>query len=349
MGALVQATAARTVSAIRHGLESRVPRLPHSARQLVVRLFPELDRGRLLGYRRPGEGAVPTVMRSQAPVALRVLSSEPSPPWLVPVLPRWSRWMMAFIVGTNAVVGFAAGSGLNLLMSILLVPLALGGAWHRSRKLQPLVSAGIENVTRLWEFGRMKSRSGPPSSDTASLYPFDHGELMLIVGLQRAEQLCRQGDIEGARRQLRWWLEHVDADAVAELDGTACAGSLLRMAALLELSEASDVVVASVRPRRFARDRWVPRSGHGNAPRSLSLASSIHHYKRGRPSIAAALMSEAARHPAVLLDGFERELYGTLAHRLERAGHEVPRAALGLLDVAPARWADVMLGGLHRP
>jgi hypothetical protein len=74
----------------------------------------------------------------------------------------------------------------------------------------------------------------------------------------------------------------------------------------------------------------VPRSGHGDAPRAMSMARAIVAARRHDWKVAAEHVQEALAQPKIDLDPIDYDLYYWLLDQLAERGHAIDRSPLGL-------------------
>lgn len=337
---LIWGATARVVPTLEQGLAHAIHNLDQRRRTLVLRRFPHLrDRGDA-AYRMP---ARPTTGKQlslpSAPPELAALTSPAPSRWL-PIAPRWTRgfgWLLVFQAVASIVW---LGEPLFVAAALAFSPMLVGSHHHRSSRIAPLRRAGITAPARLRELRRMRTRAGSPRSDVGCLHPFERGELMLIVGLQRAERALSEGDLDEARIHVLWWLGGADEVTVHRLDPVAIGASLIRIAALLGLDDVASRLVHAFESSRDWFERSGRRSGHGDAPLALALARSLMHAAQGRWNAAAQALHEAGEYPELVLDGFELDLYGALVRRIATRGLPVPPRLEALAQRTPARWID---------
>jgi hypothetical protein len=339
LAVLVQARASEIAPELAAGLATAVRELPQAERQLVEQRFPSLRSPADATYRElaPEIGEPTSLSIRAAPEALSTLEPSPAPSRWLPVVPRGVR-----LIGWGyAVMGaFIASMGEGMFMmlaALAFVPMVLGGLYHGRVRVRPLQRAGIESSTRLLELRAMRTRGASQRSDVARLYPFERGELMLVVGLHQAERALEAGDLEEAHDQIAWWLVGADEATLSQLDPVAIAGSAIRVAALLGMHDLAGRMSRTFQPS-LKRPRT--RTGHGDAPRALALARALVHGTVQRWSEAAAELAIAGEAPPVELDRFEQTLYGTLVRRTRAHEQPIPSALAQLAEAAPAEWIE---------
>jgi hypothetical protein len=339
---LTWGAAARIVPTLEPGLLQAVHNLDARRRRVVLRRFPHLRERGDATYRTPAPPAVSDELSLRtAPAQLAELTPCAAPSCWLPRVPRWTRAVGWVLVAKAAASIVWLGEPLFVLAALAFTPMLVGSFHHRSTRIAPLRDAGISAPARLRELRHMRSRAGPRRGDVGCLHPFERGELMLIVGLHRAERALAEGDPEEARAQITWWLGGADPSTVHRLHAVAIGASLIRVAALLGMDDVASRLADAFEPSTT----WLAaghRSGHGDAPQALALARSLMHATAGRWSIAARILRQAERQPAVVLDQFERALYGCLVRRLRARGHEVPPRLVGLTTIVQPRWIDVV-------
>ena len=338
---LVWGAAARIVPSLEHGLAPAVHKLDARRLRLVLRRFPHLrDRGDA-AYRMPARAlAAGTELELRsAPTELVALSSPPPTRWL-PIAPRWTRALGWLLVMQALASILWLGEPMFVLTALAFTPFVVGSMHHRSARLSPLRDAGITDTVRLRELRRMRARASSRHSDVGCLHPFERGELMLIIGLHRAERSLLEGDLDDARAQVAWWLGGADELTVHRLDSVAIGASLVRVAALLGMDDVASRLAHAFEPNPSWLEVPRRRSGHGNAPRALAMARALMHAVAGRWNAAAYELRDAGRHPPVVLDRFERELYAELERRVAARCHVVP-LDLSATDPTPSWVARV--------
>jgi hypothetical protein len=338
LATLTSGAAARVVPTLEPGLVAAVHGLDARRRRLVLRRFPHLRQRSGATYRMPARSPKRDEPFLQAaPQSLADLPSRVPCQWL-PRAPRWARAIGWLILAQAAGSIIWLGQPLFIVAALACVPMLAGSFLHRSARVTPLRDAGITAPARLRELRRMRSRACPRRSGDCE-HPFERGELMLIVGLHRAERAFRKGDPDEARCQILWWLGGADQATVHRIHAVAIGASSIRVAALLGMDDVAARMADAFEPdtRSIAIG---PRSGHGDAPVALAFARAVAHALAGRWGAAARTLWEAEDHPPVTLDAFERELYGVLVHRIRVHGHSVPPRLTRLASSAPARWVD---------
>lgn len=301
-------------------LSERLEALRGSSRDVVTRRFPDLADLDGEPYRLPAR-VTSTALERAAPTSLQALHATPGLTRWIPLPSRGGPWSALFSLWLL----LTALGGNDPLLYVLAA--IFGGMWvtslaHQRDRVRPLREAGVTSRARLRELSLMAARAGPRTTGAPTPHPFDRGELMLVVGLAEAEKRLRDGDVEQAKEQIGWWMEGLDVGVLATVDLYAVAGSALRVATLLGYREAAmhlnGWIVSA--PSRVGRTR----TGHGNAPRAVWLARALHLAHDGLDSVALRALDQAAAQRDVVLDDFERELYGVLLARLARRGHVIP-------------------------
>lgn len=318
--ALVLGTVRRHEPAAEAELAQRLDALRGSSREVVTRRFPDLADRDGEPYRLPAP-VTSTALERAAPTALQALRATPGLTKWIPLPARGGPWSALFSLWLL----LTALGGNDPLLYVLAA--VFGGMWvstlaHQRDRVRPLREAGVTSPARLRELSLMAARAGPRTTGAPTPHPFDRGELMLVVGLAQAEVCLRDGEIEDAKEQIGWWLEGLDVGVLATVDLYAVAASALRVATLLGYRDAAmhlnGWIVSS--PSRIGRTR----TGHGNAPRAVWLARALHLAHDGLDAVALRALDQAAPQREVVLDDFERELYGVLIERMARRGHVIP-------------------------
>ena len=336
---LVQARASEIVPELDDGLRMVIRELPQTGRQLVEQRFPSLRSPADATYREsaPELAESTSLAVRAAPEALSAIEPSSAPSRWLPVVPRAVR-----IIGWGyAVMGIAMasmGEGMLMMLAALaFVPMTMGGLYHARARVRPLQRAGIESSARLRELRAMRTRGASRRSDVARLYPFERGELMLVIGLHRAERALEAGDLEEAHDQLAWWTAGADEATLSRLDPIAIAASTIRVTALLGMH---DLALRTSRTFQSSPTKLKKRTGHGDAPRALALARALVHGTVQRWSEAAAELAIATDAPPVELDRFEQTLYGTLVRRVRAHGQPIPSGLARLAEASSAEWID---------
>jgi hypothetical protein len=201
----------------------------------------------------------------------------------------------------------------------------------RRRRIRGLVELGVPRSTWLRELGHMRSRSHHTRpSWTTALAPFEHGDTVLVLAVRRAERALLIGDRDAAHAAIAWWLDNASPRVIQELDPVALGAALLRLAALLGFDDA----VRRLEALPSSTRRGMPRSGHGDAPRAMSMARAIVAARRHDWEAAAEHVQEALAQPKIDLDPIDYDLYYWLLDSLAERGHAIDRSPLGL---RPAR------------
>lgn len=301
-------------------LARRLEALRGSSRDVVTRRYPDLASLDAEPYRLPAP-STSTALERTAPTALQALRATPGLTKWIPLPARGGPWSALFSLWLL----LTALGGNDPLLYVLAA--VFGGMWistlaHQRDRVRPLREAGVTSRARLAELSLMAARAGPRTTGAPTPHPFDRGELMLVVGLAQAEMRLREGELEEAKEQIGWWLEGLDVGVLATVDLYAVAGSALRVATLLGYREAAmhlnGWIVSS--PSRIGRTR----TGHGNAPRAVWLARALYLAHDGLDAVALRALDQAAAQRDVVLDDFERELYGVLIQRMAGRGHVIP-------------------------
>lgn len=337
--ALILGVVRRVEPSVQADLDARVAGLSEAARQVVMRRFPELDLAAGATYRLPATSTSTAVARV-APTALQALHAERGVSRWLPVSNARGPWAVFFSLWV-VLAGVGSADGTLILVGMVFAALGVGSIVHRRRRVRPLVAAGIRAPGRVRELSMMGSRTGPRIWGTSPPHPFDRGELMLVVGLARAEDKLLEGDPAGAREQIGWWLEGLDRNVLANLDLHAIASTVLRVAALLRYDNQAKYLNARIRVGHSPRIH--KRTGHGDAPRALWLARALHFSVAGDDAAAVRALDVAAKNRRVTLDRFETELYGAVVRRLADRGHVIPAdlSQLLALDSSPA-WLEAV-------
>lgn len=325
--ALVLGAVFRFEPAVHSELRQRVEQLAPEARALLIRRYPELSSTGGDAYRAPA-AVETTALERVAPAELQALRAKPGLSRWLPLAGNTGPWT-AFLTLWMMMVAASSADPLFFLVAGVFGVLSAGWFVHRRDRVRPLKAAGITAPVRLRELASMSARAGPRTWTTAPPHPFDHGELMLLVGLSRAEDALRQGDEATAREQIAWWLQGLDSAALRSLDLAAIGSSAVRMSTLLGYPEACvriDKAIRVVDPSVGRR-----RSGHGSTARAVWMARALAAAHRGRMRRAADALDHAATSRPVQWDAFETELYGVLLRRLSSAGHVIPPALHALL------------------
>ncbi len=336
--ALVLGVVHRFDPGVQLDLERRLGRLPEEARTLVLRRFPELEPNTGATYRHPAAEESTSLQRI-APAGLQALHATRGLSKWFPFASAGGPWS-AFFALWMVLAGLGAADGLLVVVGALFAVLGIGSMLHRRDRVRPLVAAGITGRARVRELSMMATRTGPRAWGAPPPHPFDRGELMLVVGLARAEASLRAGDRSAAREQIGWWLEGLDHSTLRQVDLHATASSALRVASMLGYAEPARHLNAWIRVGQSIRGRT--RTGHGDAPRALWLARALHSSLRGDDAAAVRALDLAARNRPVVFDVFETELYGALTRRLAASGHIIPDPLRSLLGPNPAQWAEAL-------
>ena len=335
---LVLGVVARFEPTARESLRARFNTLAPAATALALRRFPDLSREKGAAYRVPALVPAPSEsLERAAPIALQMLQASPGLQRWLPIAPQGPG--MAFLLLWMLMITTAVWNIPVMLLGVTLTAMSVATVLHRRSRVQPLVHAGVSAPERVRELALMGSRTGPTRWGRPTPHPFDRGELMLVVGLARAEHAMREGDIAAAREQIAWWFDGVDATVPTTIDLHATASSALRTATLLGYAAAATVLASAIRLGDSPVGR--PRSGHGNAPRALWLARAFCFAYTGDDATAVRALDRAARGRSVTLDAFERELYGALIGRLSARGHIIPSAFQRWAAPAPA-WIEAL-------
>lgn len=337
---LVWAAAAQIEPALEDGLAQEVHELDARRRAVVLRRFPALRDQGDAAYRVPAPVSVEPreITIRSAPGALMDLVPSPLPSRWLPIVPRWTRALGWFFVGQAVASVVWLGEPFFVIMASAFGPMLVGSAYHRRARIGPLLEPGITDPVRVRELRRMRTRAAPQRSDLARLHPFERGEIMLVVGLYRAERALAEGDADEARAQVSWWIGGADETTVRRFDPVALGASLIRVAALLRIDEAATRMAVAFEPGTGWIERRRRRSGHGDAPQALAFARALMHAVARRWHAAARALREAAGSSPVELDAFERGLYCALLRRVAAEGHDVPPVFEGLAARSEPRW-----------
>jgi hypothetical protein len=323
LGILLQATAARVQPALRLDLDVRIDALSPSARTLVLQHPAVVGDDAAHGYR----------------------TAAPAPVEASTVLAVPERLAPKRFLGMGSAVGF----GLSIFTPIaMLTSLVLVGPWvtlglsvgvvvlwwstsfpsslKRRARVEPLVSLGIPRSRWLRELAHMRTRNHAGQEWRTALGAFDRDHVMLVLGVRRAEAAVLAGNRREAVVSIAWWLGNLSPQGLHDLDPVGLGAALLRLSAMLGF-DASTTLLERVPPRQRP---WLPRSGHGDAPRAMALARAMAAACHEDWATAAERVHEALAQPRVRLDGFDHAVYGWLLDRLASRGEPIPRAALGL-------------------
>jgi hypothetical protein len=323
LATLLHATAARVQPALRLDLDARIGALSPAARRLVLQH--------------------PTVVGHDAAHGYRTAALAPVEASTVLAVPE--RLVPKHFLG----MGRTEGMGLVLLGAFAMFPSMMLAGWlvtlvlsvgvvvlwwstgfprslKRSARVESLASFGIPYSRWSRELSHMRTRNHPGQGWRAALGAFDRDHVMLVLGVRRAEAAVLAGNRPEAVVSLAWWLGNLSPQGLHDLDPVGLGAALLRMSAILGFDEAT-TLLERLPPRQRP---WVPRSGHGDAPRAMALARAVAAACRKDWTTAAERVREAVTQPRVRLEGVDHAVYGWLLDRLADRGVLIPRGALGL-------------------
>lgn len=293
-------------------------------------------------YRAPA--AESTALQRGAPAGLQALNASESPTrWLLPTVSD-AAWFplagLAFLVTAAGAGSVAYLVGTALMLSVWGIV-----RWRRRTRVAPLRKAGIDDPDHLDALSAMAARNGPYARGLQRPHAFDRGELMIIVGLWRAEQALLRSDLDEARAQIGWWLEGLDSVALATIDMHAILSSALRLAVLLGYRDTATRLAARG-TRRW--DRGHARTARGNAPQAVWLARALHCWSDNRLADAALATTKAMRKQPVVWGRFEVDLYGELLRRLADRGYAIETSDRVARGAVPA-WVRAVWPDGHAP
>ncbi|MEM6988976.1 MAG: hypothetical protein AAF721_00720 [Myxococcota bacterium] len=320
--ALVLERASRVEPALNDELGARYRALSPEAQAILRQRRPEVESLGQGGYRKLQVVAT-TALSRRPPAALDIVST-----WSCsPLGFRRSHILAAVLLGTITVPALQVPGGI-----VAAALLAADLLYARDLRRRAAALAGITAKPRLREltrrFGWDRGRHVKPTTTR------------LLAGLVEAQAAIRDGDRDRAEAATQWWYSGVSA---ADIEATELAGtgaSLLRVAVLLGFRDEARLLHAGARAHR--RPTLRIRSGHGDAPQAIALARALFHLGERDVPAAVAAFERASEHRRVILDPFERELYGELARRLKLDGPalvpslaNVPEPTPGLLAIWP--------------